>query len=108
MVTWWGQLARFGMRSNMMFFNSETRRGRNNVLSWSKVRQTDSVHLMRFWMQPSTGIFSDGLVEQQERWLFSTELWIILLHRLHVQSRVLLVLPADNIRRVVQRKSGGG
>ncbi|RCN52795.1 SCP-like protein [Ancylostoma caninum] len=37
MVTWWGQLARFGMRSNMMFFNSENRRGNSNVLSWSKM-----------------------------------------------------------------------
>ncbi|EYC43310.1 hypothetical protein Y032_0497g2493 [Ancylostoma ceylanicum] len=36
-VTWWGQLARFGMRSNMMFYNSETRRGNNNVLSWAKM-----------------------------------------------------------------------
>ncbi|RCN47833.1 SCP-like protein, partial [Ancylostoma caninum] len=37
MVTWWGQLARFGMRSNMMFHRSETSRGNRNVLSWSKM-----------------------------------------------------------------------
>ncbi|RCN53260.1 hypothetical protein ANCCAN_00320 [Ancylostoma caninum] len=37
MSTWWSQLARFGMRSNMMFYNSEFRRGNRNVLSWSKM-----------------------------------------------------------------------
>ncbi|RCN39801.1 SCP-like protein [Ancylostoma caninum] len=37
MATWWSQLARFGMRSNMMFYNSEFRRGNRNVLSWSKM-----------------------------------------------------------------------
>ncbi|RCN31947.1 SCP-like protein, partial [Ancylostoma caninum] len=37
MYTWWSQLARFGMRSNMMFYNSEFRRGNRNVLSWSKM-----------------------------------------------------------------------
>ncbi|EYC08029.1 hypothetical protein Y032_0068g258 [Ancylostoma ceylanicum] len=36
LATWWSQLARFGMRSNMMFFPSEARRGARNVLSWSK------------------------------------------------------------------------
>ncbi|RCN47832.1 SCP-like protein [Ancylostoma caninum] len=35
-ITWWSQLARFGMRSNMMFYASENNRGANNVLSWSK------------------------------------------------------------------------
>ncbi|EYC17194.1 hypothetical protein Y032_0031g2326 [Ancylostoma ceylanicum] len=38
MADWWSELARFGMRSNMMFYDSEYRRGRRNVLSWSKVR----------------------------------------------------------------------
>ncbi|EYB83410.1 hypothetical protein Y032_0336g2889 [Ancylostoma ceylanicum] len=37
-ATWWSQLARFGMRSNMMFYQSEFQRGSRNVLSWSKVR----------------------------------------------------------------------
>ncbi|EYC31135.1 hypothetical protein Y032_0004g1976 [Ancylostoma ceylanicum] len=37
MSTWWSQLARFGMRSNMMFYASEFRRGGRNVLSWSKM-----------------------------------------------------------------------
>ncbi|EYC31144.1 hypothetical protein Y032_0004g1980 [Ancylostoma ceylanicum] len=37
MATWWGQLARYGMRSNMMFYDSEFRRGSRNVLSWSKM-----------------------------------------------------------------------
>ncbi|EYC37296.1 hypothetical protein Y032_0808g2453 [Ancylostoma ceylanicum] len=36
-AVWWSQLSRFGMRSNMMFYASEYRRGRRNVLSWSKV-----------------------------------------------------------------------
>ncbi|EYB94011.1 hypothetical protein Y032_0176g534 [Ancylostoma ceylanicum] len=33
---WWSQLARFGMRSNMMFYQSEYRRGARNVLKWAK------------------------------------------------------------------------
>ncbi|EYC08063.1 hypothetical protein Y032_0068g278 [Ancylostoma ceylanicum] len=37
LATWWSQLARFGMRSNMLFFPSEARRGARNVLSWSKM-----------------------------------------------------------------------
>ncbi|EYC27833.1 hypothetical protein Y032_0008g207 [Ancylostoma ceylanicum] len=37
MATWWGQLARFGMRSNMMFYGSENRRGNRNVLKWAKM-----------------------------------------------------------------------
>ncbi|EYC21503.1 hypothetical protein Y032_0019g3863 [Ancylostoma ceylanicum] len=36
-ATWWSQLARFGMRSNMMFYQSEFQRGNQNVLSWSKM-----------------------------------------------------------------------
>ncbi|EYC00043.1 hypothetical protein Y032_0118g745 [Ancylostoma ceylanicum] len=36
-TSWWSQLARFGMRSNMMFYASERQRGARNVLSWSKV-----------------------------------------------------------------------
>ncbi|EYB94014.1 hypothetical protein Y032_0176g534 [Ancylostoma ceylanicum] len=34
---WWSQLARFGMRSNMMFYQSEYRRGARNVLKWAKM-----------------------------------------------------------------------
>ncbi|RCN47590.1 SCP-like protein, partial [Ancylostoma caninum] len=34
---WWSQLARFGMRSNMMFYQSEYNRGARNVLSWAKM-----------------------------------------------------------------------
>ncbi|EYB98675.1 hypothetical protein Y032_0129g1493 [Ancylostoma ceylanicum] len=34
---WWSQLARFGMRSNMMFYQSEFNRGARNVLNWSKM-----------------------------------------------------------------------
>ncbi|EYC14997.1 hypothetical protein Y032_0038g3566 [Ancylostoma ceylanicum] len=33
---WWSQLARFGMRSNMMFYQSEYHRGARNVLKWAK------------------------------------------------------------------------
>ncbi|EYB81007.1 hypothetical protein Y032_0395g660 [Ancylostoma ceylanicum] len=36
-ATWWSELARFGMRSNMMFYQSEFHRGNRNVLSWSKM-----------------------------------------------------------------------
>ncbi|EYC37360.1 hypothetical protein Y032_0799g2411 [Ancylostoma ceylanicum] len=36
LTSWWSELARFGMRSNMMFYNSEFQRGNRNVLSWSK------------------------------------------------------------------------
>ncbi|RCN47704.1 SCP-like protein [Ancylostoma caninum] len=35
--TWWSELARFGMRSNMMFYQSEFKRGSRNVLNWSKM-----------------------------------------------------------------------
>ncbi|EYB99330.1 hypothetical protein Y032_0123g1148 [Ancylostoma ceylanicum] len=34
---WWSQLARFGMRSNMMFYQSEYKRGARNVLNWAKM-----------------------------------------------------------------------
>ncbi|RCN44259.1 SCP-like protein [Ancylostoma caninum] len=34
---WWSQLARFGMRSNMMFYQSEFHRGASNVLNWAKM-----------------------------------------------------------------------
>ncbi|RCN40921.1 hypothetical protein ANCCAN_13146 [Ancylostoma caninum] len=34
---WWSQLARFGMRSNMMFYQSEYNRGARNVLKWAKM-----------------------------------------------------------------------
>ncbi|RCN47695.1 SCP-like protein [Ancylostoma caninum] len=37
LATWWSELARFGMRSNMMFYQSEFRRGSRNVLNWSKM-----------------------------------------------------------------------
>lgn len=37
LASWWSELARFGMRSNMMFYPSEARRGARNVMSWSKV-----------------------------------------------------------------------
>ncbi|RCN47927.1 SCP-like protein [Ancylostoma caninum] len=36
-ATWWSQLARFGMRSNMMFYQSEFKRGASNVLNWAKM-----------------------------------------------------------------------
>ncbi|RCN34281.1 hypothetical protein ANCCAN_19876 [Ancylostoma caninum] len=36
-ATWWSQLARFGMRSNMMFHQSEFKRGARNVLNWAKM-----------------------------------------------------------------------
>ncbi|RCN31250.1 SCP-like protein [Ancylostoma caninum] len=45
LTTWWSQLARFGMRSNMMFYNSEFQRGNNNVLSWSKMAWWNNVEL---------------------------------------------------------------
>ncbi|RCN47112.1 hypothetical protein ANCCAN_06836 [Ancylostoma caninum] len=35
--SWWGQLARFGMRSNMMFYQSEFNRGTRSVLNWAKM-----------------------------------------------------------------------
>ncbi|EYC30055.1 hypothetical protein Y032_0005g2423 [Ancylostoma ceylanicum] len=34
---WWSQLARFGMRSNMMFYQSEYNRGARHVLNWAKM-----------------------------------------------------------------------
>ncbi|EYC37339.1 hypothetical protein Y032_0801g2418, partial [Ancylostoma ceylanicum] len=34
---WWSQLARFGMRSNMMFYQSEYHRRARNVLKWAKM-----------------------------------------------------------------------
>ncbi|RCN47828.1 hypothetical protein ANCCAN_06165 [Ancylostoma caninum] len=45
MATWWSQLARFGMRSNMMFYYSEYSRGGNNVLSWSKMAWWNNIYL---------------------------------------------------------------
>ncbi|KHJ82258.1 SCP-like protein [Oesophagostomum dentatum] len=36
-VTWWSELARFGMRSNMMFYPSERTRGHRSVENWSKM-----------------------------------------------------------------------
>ncbi|EYC37297.1 hypothetical protein Y032_0808g2453 [Ancylostoma ceylanicum] len=44
-AVWWSQLSRFGMRSNMMFYASEYRRGRRNVLSWSKMAWWNNRHL---------------------------------------------------------------
>ncbi|EYC17099.1 hypothetical protein Y032_0031g2273 [Ancylostoma ceylanicum] len=43
--TWWSQLARFGMRSNMMFYNSEFQRGNSNVLSWSKMAWWNTIYV---------------------------------------------------------------
>ncbi|RCN39369.1 SCP-like protein, partial [Ancylostoma caninum] len=37
LVSWWSELARFGMRSNMMFYRSEFKRGARSVLNWSKM-----------------------------------------------------------------------
>ncbi|VDN36332.1 unnamed protein product [Cylicostephanus goldi] len=37
MVTWWSELAKYGFRSNMLFFPSEHDRGARSVLNWSKV-----------------------------------------------------------------------
>ncbi|RCN30728.1 SCP-like protein [Ancylostoma caninum] len=37
MQSWWGQLAQFGMRSNMLFQASEHQRGGRRVTKWSKV-----------------------------------------------------------------------
>ncbi|RCN27803.1 SCP-like protein, partial [Ancylostoma caninum] len=37
LVSWWSELARFGMRSNMMFYRSEYRRRNRSVLNWSKM-----------------------------------------------------------------------
>ncbi|EYC07970.1 hypothetical protein Y032_0068g227 [Ancylostoma ceylanicum] len=45
MATWWSELARFGMRSNMMFYPSEARRGARNVLSWSKMAWWNNIIL---------------------------------------------------------------
>ncbi|EYC44218.1 hypothetical protein Y032_0468g2011 [Ancylostoma ceylanicum] len=45
LTSWWSQLARFGMRSNMMFYDSELQRGSNNVLSWSKMAWWNSIYL---------------------------------------------------------------
>ncbi|RCN47363.1 hypothetical protein ANCCAN_06651 [Ancylostoma caninum] len=45
MATWWGQLAAFGMRSNMMFYASELNRGARNVLNWSKMAWWNNIYL---------------------------------------------------------------
>ncbi|RCN24748.1 SCP-like protein, partial [Ancylostoma caninum] len=37
LVSWWSELARFGMRSNMMFYQSEFKRGARSVLNWSEM-----------------------------------------------------------------------
>ncbi|EYC07986.1 hypothetical protein Y032_0068g236 [Ancylostoma ceylanicum] len=39
LATWWSELARFGMRSNMMFYPSEANRGARSVMNWSKVTE---------------------------------------------------------------------
>ncbi|EYC37164.1 hypothetical protein Y032_0818g2514 [Ancylostoma ceylanicum] len=45
LASWWSELARFGMRSNMMFYRSELRRGNRNVMSWSKMAWWNNIEL---------------------------------------------------------------
>ncbi|RCN29766.1 hypothetical protein ANCCAN_24473 [Ancylostoma caninum] len=52
---WWSQLARFGMRSNMMFYASEFSRGSRNVLSWSKKIDGLSIIQMAWWNNRNLG-----------------------------------------------------
>ncbi|RCN30729.1 SCP-like protein [Ancylostoma caninum] len=42
-ATWWSELARFGMRSNMMFYASDIRDGK--VIRWSKMAWWNNIHL---------------------------------------------------------------
>ncbi|EYC17203.1 hypothetical protein Y032_0031g2333 [Ancylostoma ceylanicum] len=42
---WWVQLSWYGMRSNMMFYQSELNRGPRNVLNWSKMAWWNNRHL---------------------------------------------------------------
>ncbi|RCN30035.1 SCP-like protein [Ancylostoma caninum] len=43
--SWWSQLAKFGIRSNMMFHKSEQERGSANVLSWSKMAWWNNIYI---------------------------------------------------------------
>ncbi|EYB81869.1 hypothetical protein Y032_0372g147 [Ancylostoma ceylanicum] len=45
LASWWSELARFGMRSNMMFYRSELHRGNRNVMSWSKMAWWNNIEL---------------------------------------------------------------
>ncbi|RCN36602.1 hypothetical protein ANCCAN_17526 [Ancylostoma caninum] len=45
LATWWSELARFGMRSNMMFYPSEARRGARSVFNWAKMAWWNNIIL---------------------------------------------------------------